>query len=122
MTTPYSLFSSTSSSSNHAGGATAAPLTPPFSPADAHQLVRRTMSRISLDSIETFTLDESECSGDEDEDDEEEGGEESHRLGVVQEIEVDQSLDKGIGGMAKLRVAIVTGAWSFSRLSSALSY
>lgn len=122
MTTPYSLFSSTSSSSNHAGGAAAAPLTPPFSPADAHQLVRRTMSRISLDSIETFTLDESECSGDEDEDDEEEGGEESHRLGVVEEIEVDQSLDKGIGGKAKLRVAIVTGAWSSSCLSSALFY
>lgn len=108
MSSPYALFPSSA----------AAPLTPPFSPAadgGRDHLVRRTASRLSLDSVETFTLDDSDASsGDEDDDDDERephaGGGLPSLLQVVEEAEVDLAREKGIGGKAKLRVAIVTGA------------
>lgn len=111
MANPYSLFASSA----------AGPITPPCSPAanvgaGRDRVLRR---RLSLDSVETFTLDDDEEFSDENDEEEDEEGEGPDQLvatssvprtlPVVEEGEVDLRREKGMGGQAKLRVAIITG-------------
>lgn len=116
MASPFTLFTSSA----------VGPATPPCSPAanvgaGRHRVVRRSASLLSLDSIETFTLDEDddelsgEDGGDDYDDDEDEFAQlaaaraRPRSLPMVEEDEVDLRREKGMGGQAKLRVAIVTG-------------
>jgi hypothetical protein len=117
MASPYSLFAASA----------VGPITPPCSPATdlgagRDRVVQRTASWQSFDSVEPFMLDDDDddLSGDDGEEDDDEEEELAQlaaaatragpsSLPVIEEGEVDLRREKGMGGQAKLRVAIVTG-------------